>query len=101
MEIDLTAGVGAFYAAGHLSGPKTSLLDFAKATSGNNSNGTAVVRQDNSESSRGRTPSPRNISTGSGEVNRRTETQKRRTAHQDTSNSKPTSVKPPHFSIAP
>ncbi len=99
LAIVLIAGVGAFYASGHLSGSKTSLLDFAKATSGNNSNGTAVVRQDNSEHSRSRTSSPRNISTGSGEVNRRTES--RRTAHQNSSHSKPSSVKPPDFSIAP
>ena len=87
LAIVLTAGVGAFYVSGHLIKPKAALLDFAKATSRNNSSGTAVVRQDNSENSRGRTVSTKNISTGSGEVNRRTETQKRRTTHQDTSHS--------------
>ncbi len=101
LAIVLTAGVGAFYASSHLINSKTSLLDFAKATSRNNSSGTAVMRQDNSDNSRGRNVNTKTISTGNGEVNRRTETQKRRITRQDSSPTKPSSVKPPPFSITP
>ncbi len=101
LAIVLTAGVGAFYASGHLINSKTSLLDFAKATAGNNIGATAAVRQGNADNSRRQAAGTKSISTGSAEMNRRTETQKRRTARPDTSPSKVPDVKPPHFSIAP
>src|SRR6266436_7023913 len=101
LAIVLTAGVAAFYASGHLINSKASLLDFAKATAGNNIGATAAVRQGNADNSRRQAAGTKSISTGSAEMNRRTETQKRRTARPDTSPSKVPDVKPPHFSIAP
>src|SRR6202171_3950378 len=77
LAIVLTAGAGAFYTSGHWIDSKAS-LDFAKATSRNNSSGTVVVRPDNAENARGKAASAKNLSTGSGETNRKTETQKRR-----------------------
>jgi serine/threonine protein kinase len=101
MAILLTAGVGAFYASEHLIDSKASLFEFAKSTAGNNTSGNAAVRQVNVDNSRAKPAGTRNISTGSAEMNRRTETQKRRSTRPDTSHSKTPDVKPPHFSITP
>jgi serine/threonine protein kinase len=101
LAIVLTAGVSAFYASGHLMDSKASLSDFAKATAGNNTSGTASVRQSNVDNSRGKSAGTKNVSMGSAELNRKTEMQKRRTTRPDTSHSKTPNVKPPHFSIAP
>ena len=101
LAIVLSVGAGAFYTSGHWVDSKASFSDFAKATSRNNSSGTAVVRQDNADNSRAKAASAKNLSMGPVETNRKTESQKRRITRPDTSRSKTPGVKPPHFSIAP
>jgi len=98
----LVAGFGMFFGFGHWIDSTASVLDYAKAPSKSNSAGAIVIRQNNSDNSRGKASGANNVSaTSVGEANRKTEAQKRRTTHPDTSRSKPASAKPPHFSITP
>ena len=101
LAIVLFLGAGAFYASGHWFDSKASLSDFAKAGSRSNSSGTTVVRQDSPDNPRGKTAGAKNSAAGSVEPIHKIETPKRRTPRPDTTRSKASEVKPPHFSIAP
>jgi serine/threonine protein kinase len=101
LAIVFSVGAGAFYASGRWFNSKASSSDFVKASSRSSSTGTAVVRQDNADSSRGKPGGAKSTTTSSVETIRKIETPKRRTPLPTTAHTKTASVKPPVFSIAP
>jgi eukaryotic-like serine/threonine-protein kinase len=102
LAIVLTAGVGAFYAFGHLVDPKRSLLESAKVPSSKSENGNAVGHQSKSEKPRVSGPAIAIVPpVSAGESYRKNEKQKRPARPAANAPPKVPNVKPPAFSIAP
>jgi serine/threonine protein kinase len=102
LAIVLTAGVGAFYAFGHLADSKRSLLDFARVPSAKSENSNSAVHQSKPDKPRANTSAVAILPpVSTGESNRRSEKQKRPARPSANAHPKAPNVRPPAFSITP